>query len=455
MWFRRKKEREAAQAGRMHTIQESAEQKFPDREINSMQESWQAGENDRYRYPDAGEIMPYATDMESNGMPYVPDTGSSVMPYAADTGNSGMPPYVSDTGSGSMQQILDMGNSSMQQTLDVSSDSMQQTLDMSSDSMQQILDTPGTRSSSAPRTSGTRSSSVRQTPGMGSAVQQSQRHGSGAVQKSAGGQNRRKVLVPVLHLYQYMEQGNRKYQQDAIYVSATGTVPLSGKKMVRVLAVVCDGMGGMEDGGKASRTAVQILGKDFAKIKDDPGIQLPAFLLSEVQRIDRLIYHYSGGASGTTVVAAAVENDRLYWISAGDSRMYLLRQGRLERQTQDHNYMLHLMQMGMSAEEARAQKGSGALTSFLGVGNIGSSGLIGRNLRPIRLQVNDILLLCSDGITKTIPDGQIREILMNQAGGASQKARMLVQTATRKNTRSQDNTSALVLEYAMEKIDGR
>lgn len=433
MWFRRKKEREAAQAGRMHTIQESAEQKFPDREINSMQESWQAGGNDRYRYPDVGKIMPYATDMESNGMPYVPDTGSSVMPYAADTGNSGMPPYVPDTGSGSMQQTLDMGNSSMQQTLDI----------------------PGMRSSSAPRTSGTRSSSARQTPGMGSGVQQSQRNGSGAVQTSAGGQNRRKVLVPVLHLYQYMEQGNRKHQQDAIYVSATGTVPLSGKKMVRVLAVVCDGMGGMEDGGKASRTAVQILGKDFAKIKDDPGIQLPAFLLSEVQRIDRLIYHYSGGASGTTVVAAAVENDRLYWISAGDSRLYLLRQGRLERQTQDHNYMLHLMQMGMSAEEARAQKGSGALTSFLGVGNIGSSGLIGRNLRPIRLQVNDILLLCSDGITKTIPDGQIREILMNQAGGASQKARMLVQTATRKNTRSQDNTSALVLEYAMEKIDGR
>lgn len=430
MWFRRKKEREAAQAGRMHTIQESAEQKFPDREINSMQESWQAGGNDRYRDPDAGKIMPYATDMESNGMPYVPDTGSSVMPYAADTGNSGMPPYVSDTESGSMQQTLDMGNSSMQQTLDI----------------------PGMRSSSAPRTSGTRSSSARQTPGMGSGVQQSQRNGSGAVQTSAGGQNRRKVLVPVLHLYQYMEQGNRKHQQDAIYVSATGTVPLSGKKMVRVLAVVCDGMGGMEDGGKASRTAVQILGKDFAKIKDDPGIQLPAFLLSEVQRIDRLIYHYSGGASGTTVVAAAVENDRLYWISAGDSRMYLLRQGRLERQTQDHNYMLHLMQMGMSAEEARAQKGSGALTSFLGVGNIGSSGLIGRNLRPIRLQVNDILLLCSDGITKTIPDGQIREILMNQAGGASQKARMLVQTATHKNTRSQDNTSALVLEYAMEKL---
>ncbi len=268
----------------------------------------------------------------------------------------------------------------------------------------------------------------------------------------AGGQKQGNVRIPALRLFQYMEQGNRKYQQDAIYMSATGTVPLSGNKMVRVLAVVCDGMGGMEDGGKASRTAVQMLRKDFDKIKDNPDIPLPAFLLSEVQRIDHLIYYYSKGASGTTIVAAAVENDRLYWISAGDSRMYLLRQGRLERQTQDHNLMLHLMQMGMTAGEARAQKGSQALTSFLGIGNISSAGLIGRNIQPIRLQVNDILLLCSDGITKTIPDGQIREILMSQGGDADQKARMLVQTATHKNTRSQDNTSALVLEYTMESM---
>ena len=114
--------------------------------------------------------------------------------------------------------------------------------------------------------------------------------------------------------------------------------------------------------------------------------------------------------------------------------------------------MLHLMQMGITAGETRAQKGSQALTSFLGIGNISSAGLIGRNIQPIRLQVNDILLLCSDGITKTIPDGQIREILMSQGGDAEQKARMLVQTATHKNTRSQDNTSALVLEYTMESM---
>ncbi len=323
----------------------------------------------------------------------------------------------------------DMETSHVQQTPDVASDSMQQTLDIGNSSAQQTSD-------------------------MESSRQQYQGIGADATQESigAGGQKQRNVLMPVLRLFQYMEQGNRKYQQDAVYVSATGTVPLSGNKMVRVLAVVCDGMGGMKDGGKASRTAVQMLRKDFARIKDNPDIQLSSFLMSEVQRIDRLIYYYSRGASGTTIVAAAVENDRLYWISAGDSRMYLLRQGRLEQQTQDHNLMLHLMQMGMTAEEARAQKGSQALTSFLGIGNISSSGFIGRNLRPIQLRVNDKLLLCSDGVTKTIPDGQIREILMSREGGTGQKAQMLVQTATHKNTRSQDNTSALVLEYTMESI---
>lgn len=396
MWFRKKKEGEAVQAGRMHTMQETQDQVFPNKDKESMQKPRQAG---------------------GNAMPGCPDAGRNVP----------CNPYMG--GSGGMLSNSGMGNSSVQQSLDMGSGSVQQTLDMGSSSVQQTLD-------------------------MGNGVQQPQCTVGGAVQKSAGvaRQKRRNVLMPVLRLFQYMEQGNRKYQQDAVYMSATGMVSLSSNKMVRVLAVVCDGMGGMQDGGKASRTAVQMIGKDFERIKDNPDIQLPAFLLSEVQRIDHLIYHYSGGASGTTIVAAAVENDRLYWISAGDSRMYLLRQGRLECKTQDHNYMLHLMQMGMPIEEARAQKGSAALTSFLGIGNISSAGLIGRNLRPIQLRVNDILLLCSDGITKTIPDGQIREILMSQASDAGQKARELVQTATRKNTRSQDNTSALVLEYTMESI---
>lgn len=263
----------------------------------------------------------------------------------------------------------------------------------------------------------------------------------------AGILRKREATMPALKLFCYTEQGNRKYQQDAVYVSANGIVPLSSNKAVRVLAAVCDGMGGMEDGGKASQTAVRMLGEDFAKVRNHPSVLLSDFLLSEVRRIDEAIYQSSGGASGTTIVAVAVENDQLHWISAGDSRIYLLRQGTLEQKTKDHNYMYHLMKKGMPREEAEAQKGSEALISFLGIGNIR---LVDRNIQPFQLRLNDMLLLCSDGITKTIPDTQIQEILLSRTSSIEQKAKVLVQAATRKNTRSQDNTSAVILEYVTE-----
>lgn len=262
-----------------------------------------------------------------------------------------------------------------------------------------------------------------------------------------GSQRKREATMQALKLFCYTEQGNRKYQQDAVYVSANGMIPISSNKAVRALAAVCDGMGGMEDGGRASQTAVQMLREDFTKIKNDPKVLIPEFLLSEVRRIDGAIYQSAGGASGTTIVAVAAENDQLYWISAGDSRIYLLRQGELEQKTNDHNYMYHLMRKGMPREQAEAQKGSEALISFLGIGNIR---LIDRNTDPLQLRLNDMLLLCSDGITKTIPDAQIKEILLSRTSSIEQKAKVLVQAATRKNTRSQDNTSAVILEYVTE-----
>ena len=61
-------------------------------------------------------------------------------------------------------------------------------------------------------------------------------------------------MVPELATLSYTVTGNRQYQQDAVYVSKGKK--LAANKKTRVLAVVCDGMGGMADGGKASQTAM-------------------------------------------------------------------------------------------------------------------------------------------------------------------------------------------------------
>ncbi len=261
-----------------------------------------------------------------------------------------------------------------------------------------------------------------------------------------------KPMKELVKVFQFTEQGNREYQQDAVYTSVKGAVRLSSNKTIRVLGAVCDGMGGMEDGGKASSKAIEMLRDDFAKIKDDPKASIPNFLLDEVRRMDYVIHNFPGSSglgSGTTIVAVVVENGHLHWISAGDSRIYLLRKGILQQVTRDHNYQLQLDQMVKSGritqQQADAQRGKEALISFLGIGDIK---LVDRS--TFQLEWGDVLLLCSDGITKTIGDDQIRGILLSPTSSGDKKAQVLVQAAVRANTRSQDNTSAIILEYVKE-----
>mgnify|MGYP002101138105 FL=1 len=64
-----------------------------------------------------------------------------------------------------------------------------------------------------------------------------------------------------------------------------------------------------------------------------------------------------------------------------------------------------------------------------------------------RLRYGDVVMLCSDGITKTLPDGQIKEIINNPNVSMQKKAENLVMAAVRQNTHSQDNTSVAILQY--------
>ena len=161
----------------------------------------------------------------------------------------------------------------------------------------------------------------------------------------------------------------------------------------------------------------------------------------------------AGKGSGTTLVAAIAENNRLYWASVGDSRIYILRGRDMIQVTRDHNYMLRLQQMvdngQMTLQEAQAKKQKEALISFLGIGNVT---LMDINEQPFEMQFGDIVLLCSDGITKTLPDDQIRDIIKNDAVSMKEKAKILVEAAVRGNTHSQDNTSVAILQYVETEI---
>ena len=249
-------------------------------------------------------------------------------------------------------------------------------------------------------------------------------------------------MVPELTTLMYSDMGNRKYQQDAVYV--TPSKRIAANKKSKVMAVVCDGMGGMADGGRASRTAIEMMQQGFSRIERMPDVNIPEFFRSGIVAIDRKVAALpkeNGRGSGTTMVAVIAEDDELYWASVGDSRIYILRGNEIKQVTRDHNYLLRLQEMvasgQMTLEQAQAQKQKEALISFLGIGNVS---LMDINEQPFQLQIGDIVLLCSDGIPKTLSDDRIKAIIKSGTSSMEEKARTLVMAAVRENTRSQDNT---------------
>ncbi|MBQ7956883.1 MAG: serine/threonine-protein phosphatase [Clostridia bacterium] len=205
-----------------------------------------------------------------------------------------------------------------------------------------------------------------------------------------------------------IHQGNREEQQDYVCIEEKNGV---------LLSVVCDGMGGLENGAEASRIAAEKLSDLFRK-KDETK-NIPDFFLECVDIMDESVYNLSikegnRTATGTTVVTACVKDDNLYWMSVGDSRLYLIRNNEIEAATRDHNYFMVLeeMQRNNIPEElciAEEEKRGDALVSFIGMGGIELMDIISE---PFRLMKSDKILLTSDGLYKLLSEEKIKEIIL-------------------------------------------
>lgn len=255
------------------------------------------------------------------------------------------------------------------------------------------------------------------------------------------------IHIPEIEISTSTHVGNRSYQQDQVF--ASNGARLRDGKTLRFFATVCDGMGGMTDGGKASETAVSILKNGFEEIRDKDGADIPTFFESVMTEADNVISRMpkaNGRGSGTTMVGVVVENDKFWWASAGDSRIYLLHAGTMTQLTRDHNYDMILKQRiaqgEMTQEEYLVQGQKEALVSFLGIGNLRIKDI---SDKPIQLYEEDIIMLCSDGICKTLSDDEIAKILLDKE--VKDKAKALVDQAVRINTSTQDNTSVAIIKY--------
>ena len=141
---------------------------------------------------------------------------------------------------------------------------------------------------------------------------------------------------------------------------------------------------------------------------------------------------------GTTAVVAFVRGDTAYCAHVGDSRIYLLRQGRLLQVTRDHSLVQELMEKGeIKPEEMRTHPGRNMITRAVGV-----SLTVEADLMQIPLEPGDKMLLCSDGLTNMVPNEQIAAILLQNGG--EQACALLIEEAN--NAGGMDNITAVVIE---------
>ena len=239
--------------------------------------------------------------------------------------------------------------------------------------------------------------------------------------------------------------GDRSYQQDSLQYIFHEDV---------FLAAVCDGMGGMSGGELASAAALQCI---FDRFRENTPAEehYQQWLQETFEEADRRvcsITDYNGNqlGAGSTVVAVIVRENRLYWGSVGDSRIYYIDQQNIYPVNRDHNYHLQINEMlarnEITEEQALTERLQGeALISFLGMGGLSITDVPGI---PVTMQAGSMVLLCSDGLYKSLNDQQIRAIMEESGGNMTLAAQRLCNDAYRLASTKQDNTSAIAIIFS-------
>lgn len=176
------------------------------------------------------------------------------------------------------------------------------------------------------------------------------------------------------------------------------------------LAVVCDGMGGHVGGAQASAIAVRTVHDTMREHEGTANIH--GALEDALTRANQAIYEAARKnhrlmGMGTTVVAAAITDDKAYLAHVGDSRAYLLRGGQVRQVTRDHTMVnLFVDAELLTPEDAATHPEAHVLSRSLGVERTVDVELT----EPVELAPDDVLFLCSDGVHGVITDWELSNV---------------------------------------------
>ena len=239
-------------------------------------------------------------------------------------------------------------------------------------------------------------------------------------------------------IYQESRQGGRSNNEDRTTYCYSRDA---------LLMVIADGMGGHHYGEIAAQIAVQTLADNF-RHEATPNLPDPFLFLQRGMTnahhaiLDFATRHHLADAPRTTCVACLVQDNIAYWAHAGDSRLFLMRGGKVIARTRDHSRIRILIEEGLLSE-ARAATHPARNKIYSCLGSPSTPEIEVSRKTP--LNHGDILLLCTDGLWGAIPGEEMARTL-NGANLVDALPQLLTEAEQRNGTQG-DNLSLVAVRW--------
>ena len=226
----------------------------------------------------------------------------------------------------------------------------------------------------------------------------------------------------------------------------------------RGVAILADGMGGMNAGAVASAMSAHVILEELVEFVDgastlqtegadggnDEGLELQV-LKSTIEKANSSVFHVSQTqpqcrGMGTTIVTALFFEEKVVVGHIGDSRMYLYRQNELKQITKDHSFVQDLIDKGLyTVEEARASSQKNVVTRAVGI-----APSVEVEINEFSTEQDDLYLMCSDGLSDLVTDADIEKVIVLFGKDIKGMANQLVELANASG--GKDNISIVLIK---------
>lgn len=232
----------------------------------------------------------------------------------------------------------------------------------------------------------------------------------------------------------------RQLNQDYVFTSecSVGNLPN--------VFIVADGMGGHKAGDFASKCTVDTIIDEISENREHDPVSILTYAIEKANEVVRkkALNDEALSGMGTTVVAATCIGDTLQVANVGDSRLYIVNE-QMRQITRDHSLVEEMIRMGgIDRLSARTHPDKNIITRA-----VGAKDDVEIDFFQVPLKENDIILMCSDGLTNMLEDEEIRMILQGQRD-IVEKAQELVKAAN--NNGGKDNIAVIIIEPCVGEV---